>query len=184
MASPTFTVYLCSAVALVFYFASLVTCFMLFPMPNAFFLSFCFVASFVHIAVAMVCLREILATRGNWQAYDCFTATFRYVGESIGFGGSRSMKRDANCIEMRSTFEGLALIEFCVGTTTSRNIFDQQSLSVSRICLVNLPVVLYAEREANWRGSDGSSVDGETQCEEFHSEGERFEADSKRRLDS
>ncbi|XP_022644225.1 adenylate cyclase type 9-like isoform X3 [Varroa destructor] len=79
LASPTFTVYLCTAVALIFYFVSLVTCFMLFPTPNAVFLSFCFVASFAHIAVAMVCLREILAMRGNWQANDCFTATFRYL---------------------------------------------------------------------------------------------------------
>ncbi|OQR75498.1 adenylate cyclase type 9-like, partial [Tropilaelaps mercedesae] len=79
LASPTFTVYLCTAVALIFYFVSLITCFMLFPTPNAIFLSFCFFASFVHIAIAMVCLREILATRGNWKAYDCFTGTFRRV---------------------------------------------------------------------------------------------------------
>lgn len=79
MASASFTTYFDIFVALGFYLAIMFACFVLFDTPISWLL-FCLFATSVHLCIFMLCIREILATRGHWVA-DCLAQIYRYCTE-------------------------------------------------------------------------------------------------------
>ncbi|KAM7291074.1 adenylate cyclase type 9 [Ixodes scapularis] len=79
MASASFTTYFDIFVALGFYLAIMFACFVLFDTPLSWLL-FCLFATCTHLCIFMLCIREILATRGHWVA-DCLAQIYRYCTE-------------------------------------------------------------------------------------------------------
>nr|XP_037286623.1 LOW QUALITY PROTEIN: adenylate cyclase type 9-like [Rhipicephalus microplus] len=79
MASASFTTYFDIFVALGFYLIIMFACFVLFDTPVSWLL-FCLFATSVHLCIFMLCIREILATRGHWVA-DCLAQIYRYCTE-------------------------------------------------------------------------------------------------------
>ncbi|CAN8006334.1 unnamed protein product, partial [Ixodes hexagonus] len=79
MASASFTTYFDIFVALGFYLAIMFACFVLFDTPVSWLL-FCLFATSTHLCIFMLCIREILATRGHWVA-DCLAQIYRYCTE-------------------------------------------------------------------------------------------------------
>ncbi|XP_077558641.1 adenylyl cyclase 13E isoform X1 [Haemaphysalis longicornis] len=79
MASASFTTYFDIFVALGFYLIIMFACFVLFDTPVSWLL-FCLFATSMHLCIFMLCIREILATRGHWVA-DCLAQIYRYCTE-------------------------------------------------------------------------------------------------------
>lgn len=74
MASASFTTYFDIFVALGFYVIIMFSCFVLFNTPTSWLL-FCLFATSTHVCIFMLCIREMLATRGHWVA-DCLAQIY------------------------------------------------------------------------------------------------------------
>ncbi|XP_064481498.1 adenylate cyclase type 9-like isoform X2 [Ornithodoros turicata] len=79
MASASFTTYFDIFVALGFYLIVMFSCFILFDTPPSW-LFFCLFACSIQICIFMLCIREMLATRGHWVA-DCLAQIYVYCTE-------------------------------------------------------------------------------------------------------